>query len=383
MQLFLRRAAVSVDATPWSQLQGGEGYLCSIHGRPRESAKIYSDEPNDLEERLQYLVQTPPPTSLQNVVAWPLDIVEDGTGRVVGYLQTHFGPPYESLSTVISPLLRPPWATQSELRRTAHHVAFTIAELHAQGFLFPDLHADQFLVAPNRPTVLIDAASVQFSSGGHLFQTNMVRPEFQAPEFSGTANWSTVASLRDHHTDDWSLAVLLFSLAMGCHPFDGTHVGAGSALSREERIRDGQYPFHKSCRDYRPMTNAPPYRALQSELRDLFDQCFVDGHGNPALRPTAEIWADTLNQLPTLRTDMPRSPRPVATARPRWKTLRRDQIAALFLAAASLATPILIPTNSTPAPPPANAVHESIRPIGRPSSPAKVQQVINRIRGRK
>lgn len=314
MTHFLRNAARNICATPISTAVGGEGQWHRIKGRPNESAKIYNHPiPDDLEARLSYEINNPP-TTIERQIAWPKDIVEDGCDRVVGYLQTHFPPAYIHFTDVYSPTIRPRWATGPVLRQCAYEAAHILAELHAYGYLFPDIHADQFLIAKGRSAVLIDAASCQFTDGATLFPCNRVRAEYQAPELLDNQNWAEVADRRDEYTDAWSLAVLVFQLAMGCHPFDGVYRGQGPIPSRVERIKQGLFPFDPQCRECQPPSGAPAYRHVTQDLRDLFHRCFVDGHleANRTRRPTAVEWADTLRHCPELATATSHAPMPQA-----------------------------------------------------------------------
>lgn len=303
MIFYLRNAKLDVDATPMSQAVGGEGYCCRIARRPRESLKIYQHPvPEDLEARLTYMLANPPAT-LRSHIAWPLDMVEHGQGEVVGYLQHHFPAYYIPLTAIYSNPTRPRWATPAVLRRCAYEVAYILAELHAHEYLFPDIHGSQFLVAKHRHTVLIDAASCQFTSAGRLYPCIRVRDEYQAQELLGAANWAEVADQRDPYTDSWSLTVLIFQLTLGCHPFDGTYIGSGAALPPLERAKHGYFPFERLGHEYRPPKNVPPYRHVDPDVRDFFHRNFVEGHAreNRRCRPTAAEWADLLRHCPQLR----------------------------------------------------------------------------------
>jgi hypothetical protein len=221
------------------------------------------------------------------------------------------------------------------LREVAYQAALVMAELHATDYLFPDLHGEQFLVAPGKKLVLIDTASVQFEENGKVYACTRVRDEYQAPEFTGTTDWQSVAGERDMTTDAWSLAVLIFQLAMGCHPFFGVYVaGQGQGLSPAERARQGFFPFDKSCRDYRPPPAAPPYGAVPQELRNLFYRTFVEGHTRAERhrRATAAEWADVLRYCPALRNDGPAQAtfKPVVKPAPRPHN-RRETVQAITI----------------------------------------------------
>ena len=414
MTHFLRNAACNICVTPISTAVGAEGQCHRIKGRPNESAKIYNHPiPDDLVDRLPYEINNPP-TTIERQVAWPKDIVEDGCDRVVGYLQTHFPPAYVPFTDICSPTIRPRWATGPVLRQCAHEAAHILAELHAYGYLFPDIHADQFLIAKGRSAVLIDAASCQFTDGATLFPCNRVREEYQAPELLDNQNWAEVADRRDEYTDAWSLAVLVFQLAMGCHPFDSVYRGQGPIPSRVERIKRGLFPFDQQCQECQPPPDAPVYRHVAQELRDLFHRCFVDGHleANRTRRPTAAEWADTLRHCPKLATAPSHAPMPQARyGTPSWQstvtalgrtvadwvarvfrtarpTGMQAVIACLLLLAGIVATDYFrADSNSSPDPVPHDLEVLDIPPIYRslpnrdPFSP-DVEPILKRIRAR-
>lgn len=189
------------------------------------------------------------------------------------------------------------------LHRAAYEAAYIVAELHAHEYLFPDIHGDQFLIARNRPTVLIDTGSCQFTSAGRLYPCVRVREEYQPPELLGAQNWADVADQRDEHTDAWSLNFLIFQLTLGCGPFDGTYIGPGVALPPSERMKQGFFPFEK-LGDYRPPKNSPPYRHVDPDIQEFFHRCFVDGRTREKrhLRPSPADWADLLRHCRYLRT---------------------------------------------------------------------------------
>ncbi len=303
MDYYLRQADCRVTAIPTSSLFGGEAAICRIVGDAHQVLKDYHDPvPDDLEPRLEYQIDHPPPT-IADRLAWPLDLVEDSRGKVVGYLQRFFGPPYVTLAEALDNVHPPAWVTAAELRRIAYEISFLIAELHAAGYLFPDIHPGQFLCAAGKPTVVIDLAACHFDAGGELFTCRRARDEYQPPELLAATDRDVAIDQRDAHGDDWSLAVVLFQIAMGCLPFQGVYAGKGNVPTLVERIVQGHFPFDKNCQQFRPPPAVPRYRDVHPELRDLFHACFVDGHAsqNRSLRPNAARWADTLHFCPELR----------------------------------------------------------------------------------
>ncbi len=269
--------------------------MCEVVDDPKIAVKIYHDPvPADLERRLLEMINRPPAT-LCDRIAWPRDLVE-ANGKVVGYSQTKFASRISL--TELGSSTQPSWATPSELLRAAREAAQIIAELHADSYLYPDLHRDQFLIAEGKQLVLVDTASCQFSG----FLCKAVLSDSQAPELlrliDTETSWEDLAPERTAATDSWSLAILIFQLAMNSHPFDGLEVGV--QRTREARMIAGDYPFGVSG-DLFPHLAALTYSGLNPHIRTLFDRTFIDGHKEPDKRPTASEWADVLCQIKSLR----------------------------------------------------------------------------------
>ena len=303
MTVRLRKQQVDIHLQPTGQ-QGGEGFQCAVQGHPQWWAKIYHQPPADLEARLELMLEYPPFTIIDQL-AWPLDIVEEH-GGVAGYLQPHFAQriPAAELTTTSAPA----WATQPFYAQVASEICLLTAELHAERYLFPDLHLGQFLIHRNEPVVLVDTASCQFRRHDQFFACTSVVPDVQAPELLGTSDWLAVADQRDEYTDAWSLAIIVFQLAMRAHPFDGIDIGGGATRSRFERMQDGIFPYAPHGLDAQPPKYALPYAGIRPEIRALFERCFIAGHADRTQRPLAGEWADTLRHLPTLRLDSGKPP---------------------------------------------------------------------------
>ncbi|MEZ6119995.1 MAG: hypothetical protein R3C28_25965 [Pirellulaceae bacterium] len=304
MTVRLRKQNLDVLLQATGQ-QGGEGFQCTVDGQPHWLAKIYHQPPTDLEPKLEFMLQFPP-HSIQAQVAWPLDMVEE-SGSVTGYVQPNFQ--NRIVAAELTSTSPPKWASRQYVANVARDICLLIAELHAERYLFPDLHLGQFLIHAQEPVVLVDTASCQFRHKGQLFGCGSVVPDVQAPELLGATDWTAVADQRDQYTDAWSLAIIVFQLATRAHPFDGIDLGGGSNRTHCERMQAGAYPYAGNRQDVQPPAFALPYAGLQPELRDLFERCFIHGVTDRTQRPLASEWADTLMHLTTLRTDSGRPPK--------------------------------------------------------------------------
>jgi len=68
---------------------GGEGTIYRVTvGSKNSVAKIYKDEAQtkELEEKLKYMVNRQPSSSVLNQVAWPLDVIYDTSKRFLGFV---------------------------------------------------------------------------------------------------------------------------------------------------------------------------------------------------------------------------------------------------------------------------------------------------------
>jgi len=63
----------------------------------------------------------------------------------------------------------------------------------------------------------------------------------------------------------------------------------------EERIKVGSFPYALGrAQGLQPMRTSPPLELLDPQVRDLFLQCFVEGHSHPSVRPAAQRWQEAL-----------------------------------------------------------------------------------------
>jgi DNA-binding helix-hairpin-helix protein with protein kinase domain len=70
-----------------------------------------------------------------------------------------------------------------------------------------------------------------------------------------------------------------------------------NAPEQSDKTIRGYFAFEGKINGVLPPVTAPPYElVIPPEIRDLFHRCFVTGHANPTLRPTAQEWFNVLKQ---------------------------------------------------------------------------------------
>lgn len=288
--------------------RGGEATIHAVPDRPSLLAKRYLRRPDrSIAAKLRWMVTHPLPVAVAArghvAVAWPTDLLLDGSGEVVGILMPRVRGAV-ALIEVFNPRRRatvaPGWDARY-LHRAARNLASAVAAVHAAGHVVGDLNESNVLVAPNALVSLIDADSFQIAGEDRgrpvVWPCPVGKPEYAAPELQGR---SLAGVLRNPSQDAFALAVLIFQLLLeGSHPFRHRWLGSGEPPALEVSISRGWFP-HAA----RPATSAPPpiappllpvpFAALNPGLQTLFDRCFVAGHDDPSRRPSAEEWMAAL-----------------------------------------------------------------------------------------
>ena len=284
--------------------KGGEARIFALPDQDSLVAKIWHKSIPSRVRKVQIMLAYPPEDPLREQgsvsLAWPEDLLIDGTGRVVGFLMpriTGMRPIVEYFNPR-SRLRTCPLFNWRYLLRTARNLATVLAALHQRGYIVGDLNEQNILVADSALVAFVDTDSFQVidPETGEVFRCRVGRPEYTPPELQGR-HLSQVDRTEEH--DRFGLGILLFQILMeGTHPFLGIYQGRGEALSIPERIQAGFFPYANdpTCPFLPPIT-APPFTMLPPPVQRLFLRCFSDGYISPASRPSAQEWASTLAEV--------------------------------------------------------------------------------------
>ena len=268
-------------------------------------AKIYHDPTTARIAKLQVMLANPPadPMLSRNhiSIAWPSDLLQDSTGRYLGFLMPAIADS-KQLSSVYNPRRRKRVAAGFNwyyLHVTALNTAWIVKEIHAKDYVFGDIKTENILVNNRALVSVIDTDSFQVQDAllGKIYRCTVGSEGFTPPELLGQ-DFATNNQTEVH--DRFRLGVLIHYLLFGYHPFSGQWIGEGESPEQTELIRQGYwYGGYNSLISESKTTI--PLDVVHPELKKLFLQCFNDGHQAPHLRPTTEDWLNALqlavNQL--------------------------------------------------------------------------------------
>lgn len=261
--------------------------LVKLHHAPREATR------RKLAAIAALAPEDPSLGGFHRNFAWPLSAVLNTAGDAVGVVLPAV-PGARSLTALGNPKLRARRAAEMNfhfLHAVAANVAFLLARLHAAGVVVGDLKPDNILVDDRALATLIDCDSVQIDDpSGAIYPCPVGSEGFTAPEWIGR---SFAEAPRDETADRFALAVILYQLLTGAHPWTGEWMGTGDPPPRDTLIKSGDWPFRPGAR-LRPVAGMVPPDDLSPSLAGLFRRAFIAGQADPAARPDADEWHEAL-----------------------------------------------------------------------------------------
>lgn len=253
--------------------------------------QMFDDFP---EAKIRYLISRPlVPSQSGYSFAWPVDIgVDTSTGEAVMY----FMPKAEDALDFTSLLAAADWLPTKFKYRVLLNMVRALRDLEQAEYHRGDMPNN--MVRIDGWVTEIDLDSLQVSHPGNEFLCGVAKPDWLAPELVEPflANELSKISTTVAH-DAWSIAVSIWILLRGDHPFDCRYTGAGTRPKRLERIERGCWAYSTAHPDFQPRRGAPPLADLDSELAFLFRQTFETGHGKPSARPAVAAWEAALARL--------------------------------------------------------------------------------------
>lgn len=281
---------------------GGEALVYNVRGDHSIVAKVYRAPEASRTDKLSFMLDNPPnnPTAAikHEAYAWPTALLRDsGSGTVIGFLMPRVTGMKEVFDFYNPGRRRKTCAhfNYRYLMQTARNIAGVMGELHAKGYVIGDVSQRNIVVSDAALVTLLDTDSFQFRdpTTGVLHVCRVRTDGFIAPEAYDAPR---AENERTVEQDLFGLGVLVFHLLMeGVHPYSAKYTGQGDPPVLQKNVSSGSFPYAARIPQFEPMPSAPPFGMLAPALRILFIRCFVTGHREPRLRPTAKEWQRALS----------------------------------------------------------------------------------------
>lgn len=276
--------------------RGGQGYVffCRFRGEKRV-LKIWIEGATTAEQRKQ-LVENLRVGSPSKAFAWPIAVVVDGDGEVVGYVMPFVGG--NGYGTLQSRLFGACDATYFALTTAGIETTKAMVSLHGHGCFYGDLNTNNLLFHHKHgATRLVDVDNVVYEGCdiGVAYSFGAAAPSIvlgkSKPGMQG---------------DLYALACIHFMLLVGGLPLEGKRAATACAPDFEAMKRlhgsDPLFVFDPADDRNRPdpvaqSGMAESWALLPKNLRAMFTQSFTAGLHDPHARYGEAAWRDALVAL--------------------------------------------------------------------------------------
>ena len=283
---------------------GTEGEIYGVQAHDSVVIKIYRDKVDDERvNKLKAMLADPPEDRMQRrghaSIAWPRDLVVWPSNReVCGFVMPRLRAGH-AISTFSNLKLRRkhlPYFTYQSLCRLGSNLASAVWALHEKRYVIGDINEGNVMATADALVTIVDTDSFQITDrSGHVYRCPVFTELYTPPEFQGVPP-DRFDRAPEH--DLFGIGVLLFQLLMeGRLPYVPAFSDPSNPIDAVECLSRGYFPYGKNENGISPPPLAPPYSMLHPLLQRLFNQCFVDGHRDPKLRPTAELWRQALHDV--------------------------------------------------------------------------------------
>lgn len=280
---------------------GGEGKIYKVLGTDKV-AKIYKDSVSgELVEKLKYMVNNKPNSSVLNQVAWPLDIIyECSTQKFLGFIM-----PLLNFNAELGEI----YAYPSKSNISSHYkilvaenICAVISAVHEAGYVFGDFNPRNIRVNKNTGEVaFLDTDSYHIVIGDKAYRCNVCAQGYAAPELIEKCSGKNYADAPlptfTKETDNFALAIHIFKLLLnGFSPFGGIpdkqSPSVASPGKGNDAVRRNSYCFKPG---FKHLSAAiPPLDSFPKNISDLLTRAFIRGKSDPKQRPSALEWHEVL-----------------------------------------------------------------------------------------
>ena len=305
---------------------GGGGTVCDVDGQPNSVVKIWHSDtiPEDADIKIRYMVNNPvtPELGANWRITWPQHAVFEN-GAIAGYImpKLDYTLPWVAIIEYYNSAAAESRG-EAQARdiliddrvRIAQNLALGFRAVHEAGYVIGDVNQSNAEANRQNDVAFMDCDSYGFTDpvSGRTFSDNMAQDGYQAPEFQGDF-------VRTQEQDLFALAVLIFLLLTGSHPYRVTGQHAADYPTLTERVRAWLFPPADQTITT-PQAYVDAWDTLTDKQKELFHRCFDKAHqGQP--RPKPEDWVEALQELPAVAapppSPSPTSPGPAPSPQPR------------------------------------------------------------------
>ena len=281
--------------------EGSEGAVYLVDGQPGSVVKIWHPDriPPDADARIRYMINNPviPDFGPAWRITWPQRMVMEN-GGIAGYIlpmldyTLPWAPIIEYYNRIAARSTEADQAREIRIDdrvRIALNLALAFRAVHKAGYVIGDVNEKTFEANRQNDVALMDCDSYGFidpTTGRAFSDSGMGRPDFQAPEVQG--NYSN----RTQEQDLFGLAVLIFCLLTGFHPYTIAGQQAQDYPHPGDRIAAWLFPASDGSLTA-PQAYCDAWDTLSDRQIELFMRCFDRRYaGQP--RPTPQEWAEAL-----------------------------------------------------------------------------------------
>lgn len=303
---------LQLSDTPFAK--GGEAELYQVLSKnayPSHLAKIYYPHKRTAQQeyKIQYLLRHAPQTVTDQDIPWVKDILYSPEGDFLGFILPRvYGQNLEALCLPKLPKhldKNASWQPFDRAEPTAIryrlqvclNLTSLVAKIHEMGcYTIIDLKPDNVLVRSDATVSIIDGDSMEITEDNiELFAAKVITHEYTPPEYYRGINPQT--TIVENSWDCFSLAVIIYRVLFGIHPFAATAQAPFDRLNTlSQKIEQGLF-VHSPAKPIKFRHIPLPHQyfeQLPSLLQELFIDCFNDGYTEPHARPTASQWEQAL-----------------------------------------------------------------------------------------
>ncbi len=283
----------------WTLTSDPELVLKLYRQGPAETGTEFSARLKEASEKVPAMIARPPhdPNRGHISIAWPVDTVQEA-GLFVGFLMPYMKQQAEVIYNYQQPKQRRdkhPGFTRKHCFQAASNLASAVNLIHHAGHVIGDMNPANILCRDDGLVTFIDTDSFQIkASNSKCFRCQVAIDDWIAPEIQGKKRGS-FDWLETH--DRFALAVHIFELLVGFHPFNGVlknamHVNRVNVYL----IENGIFPYIANNTAEPPPVGPARFAGLSSEVQTAFIKTFHGGSSLPHYRLTPDEWITLLTK---------------------------------------------------------------------------------------